>query len=378
MKVQKYVKSGLAVVIFVIAAFVVYSFVPRVGQKQSSYGTLLEDSASLPDEFQKNIELFFSDTALNSQVAIGMKNEKILFQYGETERLINCHSIRKSIVGLLFGIARDHGIVDLDETLGELGIDETATPLTEQEKKATIKNLLMARSGVYLAAEAEVDYAKNNRPARGQHEPGEYFFYNNFDFNVLGYILEQKSGLSLGEFMEKYLAEPLGMQDFSSKNVVYGSPWPISGDTNSDYEAYWIFLSARDLARIGTMVAQDGKWDNRQVVSREWILESTRPYTDLADYDLVKEPVDAFGYLWWIDTDANIIWADGYGGQYMLVDPETDLVLVQRNFTGNSLLTSGLFLMDENRDVSNKNDLYKIYKDVKNELQREQNLVSEK
>lgn len=105
-----------------------------------------------------------------------------------------------------------------------LGIDENKTPLTEQEKTATIKDLLMARSGVYLQAEAEVDYAKNNRPKREQYKSGEYFFYNNFDFNVLGTILEQKTGKSIGEFMEEHSSKPLGMQDFSAANVVYNSP----------------------------------------------------------------------------------------------------------------------------------------------------------
>ncbi|MEM6737258.1 MAG: hypothetical protein AAF620_14435 [Bacteroidota bacterium] len=87
-------------------------------------------------------------------------------------------------MSLLIGIALEKGYLRLEETLGELGIDESKTPLTPQEKTATIRDLLMARSGVYLPAEAETDYAKSNRPKREPYKPGEFHFYNNFDFNI--------------------------------------------------------------------------------------------------------------------------------------------------------------------------------------------------
>lgn len=368
MKTKKTLKRILLILLFLVVIFVIYSLIPRVSHSTNAYATNLKKSNVLPKEFQEELELFVKDTATKTEVVIALKNNKIIFESGDTKRLINLHSARKSIMSLLIGIAKEKGYLTLDESLGSLGIDESKTPLTEQEKTATIKDLLMARSGVYLQAEAEVDYAKDNRPKREQYKPGEFFFYNNFDFNVLGTIFEQKTGKSIGEFMEEYLAKPLGMQDFAASNVVYDSPWPMPKESLSDYPVYWIFMSARDLARIGSLVAQNGKYKEKQIISAQWLEESFKPYTILTDYNINKTPLDAYGYLWWLDMDENIIWADGYGGQYLLIDPATNLVFVQRNFTGNSLMSSGLFLLDENRDNSHKNDLKHLYERTKNYL----------
>ncbi|MBW8201187.1 serine hydrolase domain-containing protein [Flagellimonas abyssi] len=370
MKPKKILKRILLALLFLIAAFVTYSLPPRVGHSQNSYAKPLKKSNLLSISFQEELRKFAQDTATKSEVVIALKNNEIIFEKGDTKKLINLHSARKSIMSLLIGIAKEKGMLQLDESLGSLGIDESKTPLTEQEKTATIKDLLMARSGVYLQAEAEVDYARDNRPKREQYRPGEFFFYNNFDFNVLGAILEQKTGKSIGEFMEEHLTKPMGMQDFSASNVVYDSPWPIPNKSLSDYPVYWIYMSARDLAKIGTLVAQNGNYENKQIISAEWMDESLKPYTKLADFNLDKAPLDAYGYLWWLDTDENLIWADGYGGQYLLIDPATKLVFVQRNFTGNSLMSSGLFLLDKHRDASHKNDLKHLYEITKKYLEK--------
>ena len=333
-----------AITLFLL--FLIYSLIPRVRHHTSHYGLALSASSSLKNETLQGLESYIRNEANNAQAVVIIQDERILLEVGDTKKLMNTHSIRKSIMSLLIGIAQEKGYLRLDETLGDLGIDESKTPLTQQEKTATIKDLLMARSGVYLPAEAETDFAKNNRPKREQYKPGEFHFYNNFDFNILGIILQQKTGQKIGQFMEDHLSKPLGFQDFSPSNVVYNSPWPIPEKTQSDYPVYWIFMSARDLAKVGAMVGQKGKWMNKQIVSQSWILESTQPLSVL---DESREPYDAFAYSWLIDTDENTIWFDGWGGQFLLIDPALNISIAQQNFTGNSLLSSGLFFMKKNR-----------------------------
>ena len=330
-----------------LLAFLIYSLIPRVAYKSGAYGVELPKSELLGEATTKALKTFVIDTANNAEAVVIIHNERILLEVGNTKKLMNAHSVRKSIMSLLMGIATEKGHLKLDETLGELGIDESKTPLTSQEKTATIRDLLMARSGVYLPAEAEVVAAKQNRPVREQYRPGEFYFYNNFDFNILGVILEQKTGQSIGEFMEDNLAKPLGLQDFSTSNVVYNSPWPVPNKTQSDYPVYWIFISARDLAKIGAMVSQGGKWMGKQIISEGWIAESTQPCSEL---DESKAPYDAYAYSWFIDVDEQTIWSTGFGGQFLLIDPTLNISIAQRNFTGNSLLSSGWFFMKKNRD----------------------------
>jgi len=180
MKIKKILKRLFLTLLFLIVAFLIYSLFPRVSHSTNSYATELKKSDVLSKKFQEDLRLFVSDTATKTEVVIALKGNQVIFEYGDTKKLINCHSARKSIMSLLIGIAKEKGLLMLDESLESLGIDESKTPLTQQEKTATIKDLLMARSGVYLQAEAETDYAKDNRPKREQYKPGEFFFYNCF------------------------------------------------------------------------------------------------------------------------------------------------------------------------------------------------------
>jgi len=370
MTLKNILKKGFLTILFLAILFFIYSLIPRVSYSKNSYGQNLEESKLLTNAFKEELRGFVKDTARRMQTVIAVHNGKVLFEEGDTKKIINCHSARKSIMSLLFGIAQDQGFLKLEETLAELGIDESKTPLTEIEKSATIKNLLMCTSGIFLKAEAEHDWADDIRPKRGQYKPGEYFFYNNFDFNVLGAILEKKTGMSIGAFMEKYLSIPLEMEDFSSKNVVYNSPWPVPNKTNSDYPVFWIYMSARDFAKVGVLLSQNGQWNNQQIVSKKWLEESLQPYSRLDSYEDLYNPYEAFSYSWWLEEDTKTIWADGYGGQFLCVDKTRNLVVVQRNFTGNSLLTSGLFLMDKNRDNNPKSDLIHLYDRIKNYIDK--------
>lgn len=214
MTLKKAIKTVFIVLMSITALFLIYSLIPRVIHRKSEFGKELPKSNILSTKAKEEIRTSVRDTANNMQTVMAVHHGEVIFENGDTKKLINCHSARKSIVSLLYGIAQEKGYLKLDETLEQLGIDESSTPLTSQEKSATIRDLLMARSGVYLPAEAEVDYARTHRPKREQYKPGTFFFYNNFDFNILGVILEQKSGMSIGKFMEEYLAKPLEMQDF--------------------------------------------------------------------------------------------------------------------------------------------------------------------
>jgi Beta-lactamase len=357
----KTIKKILFAFLALVSITGIYSCIPRVWHHTSPYGAELSTNSLLPKSVQQNLVKYIQDTAQNAQAIVAIHNEKIILEVGDSKRLINCHSARKSIMSLLIGIAKEKGYLRLEETLAQLGMDETKNPLTAQEKSATIKDLLMAKSGVYLPAEAETDFAKNNRPKREEYKPGEFFFYNNFDFNVLGSILEKKTGQSIGQFMDEFLAKPLGMQDFAASNVIYGNPWPIRTD-KSDHRVYWIFLSARDFARIGAMVSQKGKWNNQQILSKAWIEESLYAHTD--SLDRKTQPHDGYGYLWWIDKTTDTFWADGWGGQFLMVDTVRKLSLAQRNFTGNSLITSGLFFLKKRRDGF-RSDIKHVFETIK-------------
>ena len=116
------------------------------------------------------------------------------------------------------------------------------------------------------------------------------------------------------------------------------------------HKQYYMYLSTRDLARIGAMVANNGRQGGKQILPEKWIRESTTSYSNLKENHINYGRYDGFGYQWWIASDTGTIWTDGYGARFMIIDPSKKVTLVEQNFTGNSFLSTGLWLMNRNRD----------------------------
>lgn len=243
----------------------------------------------------------------------------IVFTYGEYWRRFKLHSMRKSLLSALYGIHVENGSIDLTKTLEELDIDDK-TPLTKQEKKAQIIDLLKARSGVYIPSGQETAEMKNARPKRGSHTRDTYWYYNNWDFNVLGTIFNQETKSDIFEEFYYNIALPINMQDFRLIDGTY------------DYElqytyhpAYPFKMSGRDMARFGQLYLQKGKWDGKQIISEDWIIQSTTSWSKTSNSK------QSYGYLWWIEENfygLKIFYAAGHGRQIIGVFPKQNAVLV--------------------------------------------------
>lgn len=204
-------------------------------------------------------------------------NGKKVYEWGDTDRKHLIHSIRKALLNSLYGIYIDEGIIDTTETIRELKIDDLV-PLSDNEKSATIIDLLKSRSGIYHHAAAVSDNMLKSMPERNSHIPNEAYYYNNWGFNVLGHILELKTGKSLYTLFNEHIARPLNMsysgqftqkivnsdvEDFKIPEVDGFYQYEMH---KSKYPAYHFRLSTKDLARYGQLYINQGKWQNKQVV----------------------------------------------------------------------------------------------------------------
>lgn len=341
----------IAVVLVAVAGSLLWASQPFVDRaaKGATPAPLPATEAALPAAVRDRLAEFIENEAAGTDAFIALKDGRIVFEYGPTDVPTNLHSVRKSVLSVLFGIAQEKGLVDLGASLADLGIDEPATPLTETEKSATVEMLLQARSGVYLASGAEHQAMKDGRPGRGQFAPGEHYYYNNWDFNVLGAIFEQETGLSIGEALDQWLARPLGMEDFHPSHVIYDRD-----STATSYRTYRIHMSARDLARIGLLIQRKGVWGGVQIVPANWIELSTSPSSEAP-----TRAYDGYGYLWWLNSERDVIAADGWGGQYLHIDRNGPYVLVNRQDTGNSRLGYLKFVYPSHAD--DPLDMYKMH-----------------
>ncbi|MCJ8148240.1 serine hydrolase domain-containing protein [Shinella sedimenti] len=250
-----------------------------------------------------------------------VQDGRVIARWGDTSRKVNMASVRKSLLSALYGIAVADGWIDLSSTLAELGIDDTAPRLTQEEKTATVRDLLMSRSGIYHPAAHETADIKRKRPARGSHPPGSFWFYNNWDFNTLGTIYRQQTGEDIFASFQNRIARPVGMEDFSLRDGRYAL------EKVSEHPAYPLQLSARDAARFGQLFLNAGKWGGRQIIPEAWVEESTTPYSQ------AKRIRQGYGYMWWTLPEdpwgPHAFYASGYGGQIIAVVPSKRLVVVQ-------------------------------------------------
>ncbi|WGD31765.1 serine hydrolase [Ancylobacter sp. WKF20] len=256
---------------------------------------------------------------LGTTAVVVLQHGRPVAGWGEVARKVDVASVRKSLLGALIGIAVAEGRLALDATLADLGIDDVPPALTDEERQATLRDLLMARSGIYHPAAHETAPMKRDRPARGSHPPGSFWFYNNWDFNALGTIWRRATGEDIFTGFERRIARPIGMQDFTAADGRYVS------EPASEHPAYPFRLSARDAARFGQLYLDKGNWAGQSIVPADWVEAST---TAWSHSDRSRQ---GYGYLWWVPPpDAfgpGAAYAAGFGGQMIAIVPARGVVV---------------------------------------------------
>ena len=260
--------------------------------------------------------------SLNSSAFLIIQNGKVVADWGEINRRFILHSVRKSFLNSLYGIYSENRTIDLNKTIGEIGITDKDS-LSELEKSAKIIHLLKVRSGVYHKAAAEPSWVDDYRPERNSVQPDSLWFYNNWDFNVLGTIFEQFTQTSIYEALYNDIASPLQMQDYRIIDGEYYYELEYS-----NHPAYHLKMSARDLARYGQLFLQQGLWNDKQIFSKTWVDGSTYP---VSKHGGGGEIGRWYGWLWNVSEyyqEYKMYYAAGVGGQFLAIFPTEDLILV--------------------------------------------------
>ena len=249
--------------------------------------------------------------------------------YYKNKEIHTLQSITKSISSLLIGIAIDQNkIPGTDALIIDYLTDYDLSRVEESLKRATLSHLLKMKLGMrwYEIGTPDTD-PNNNTFALEQSEdwvqytlnqpmdtlPDTDWVYNSGASQLMSVIIQKATGLDLDEYAKKYLFEPLGIIDYHWKRTPKGYPDALGG----------LYLKAEDLAKIGQLVLNKGLWGNQQLVSSEWIEEST---SRLSDKTQVLD--FGYGYQWWRPDleGVNVIAGLGYGGQSLIIIPEFNLV----------------------------------------------------
>ena len=229
-------------------------------------------------------------------------------------------SVTKSIVSLLIGIAIDKGLIK-NENETVLSYFPEYPAKNDKLKNVRIKDLLNMASGFACSwddKEKELEQMQENTDwvtfmlsLPFSSEPGEKFSYCSGNFYLLSEILQRTTKMNAHSFARKYLFDPLQFDktywEENSKGVNHG--W---GD---------LHMSPYDLAKIGSLLLNDGKWNGRQIISNEW-LTKIRPLYYI-------HGTESYGYGWWLDSEnPDEIQALGRGGQRMFILKDKNIVVV--------------------------------------------------
>jgi CubicO group peptidase (beta-lactamase class C family) len=196
----------------------------------------------------------------------------------------------------------------------------------------------LSRLTIQQAPEGSLEAVKrfNTRVA----QPGESFHYASAESLVLGLVLAGATARTVSDYAREKLWEPLGAEADAS--------WGVDA---MGQEVTYAFFNAvlRDWARLGLLLAHDGTWNGKRIVAREWLLASTSIAPE-DDHLKLGGTWSGYGYQIWLVPGANRMFAlRGLRGQFVLVDPETKLVLVQTavDYAGNPMADQELLALWE-------------------------------
>jgi CubicO group peptidase (beta-lactamase class C family) len=261
--------------------------------------------------------------------------------YRETH-LHSLQSVTKSVTSVAFGIAVDEGAIASVEGPAWSYFESYAPDMSDPRRGATtIEDFLTMRSGIAWAnpgetynddvhptvvLEASDEWIRYVVDRPMATDPGTRFDYNDGVSVLLGKIVREATGVRLDRYAEERLFDPIGIDEYY---------WKITPDGEVDSEG-GLYLETHDLARIGYLMLRNGEWDGERVVSEDWVRASTAPVIpDLAPNNDAASP--GYGYQWWVpiheDGEPTVFAGNGYGGQFLQVAPDYDMIVVFNGWT---------------------------------------------
>lgn len=282
-----------------------------------------------PELVKQTVEKIISGEYGSIHSFLVVRNNKLVIEeyfYGrDRETLHSLSSATKSIVSLLIGLTKDRGnITNVQEKLFSF-FPEYNSIKTSESEKITLEHVLAMKTGFQHEEEkwrSSSNKIKTLLERNVIQEPGKIFNYDNGGANLLNGIIKNVTRIHADKFAEKYLFQPLNIKKYN---------WDFAKQNGFPDGSGSLRMRPRDMAKIGMLVLNHGKWQGKQIISSNWIDKSTRSHS------IINPGKAAYGYQWWIlwheieGKKFKAIFASGSGSKFIFIIPDLDLVTV---FTG--------------------------------------------
>ena len=304
-----------------------------ISASDEPYFFTVDDPVSFPGKFLEDQGTFYSLEEYlegsDTTAFIILFGDKLVYEAyfngASRESTVTSMSTSKSFVSTIVGIAIAEGYIgSLDDP-----VTDYIPELFERDPRfaeITLRHLLTMSSGLRFERKANgIDdgtisyYAPDLRAAALDSQiveaPGIRFWYNDYNPLLVGVILERATGMSVSEYLEKRLWQPMGAEADGS--------WSLDSE-HSGFEKMSTGINGRaiDFVKLGWLYLNEGRIGDQQVVPTEWVENST-------SLDNSKDPALDYQYFWWVGETQNVYWADGDKCQYIYVSPEFDLVIAR-------------------------------------------------
>ncbi|MDD4818567.1 MAG: serine hydrolase [Victivallaceae bacterium] len=238
-------------------------------------------------------------------------------------------SITKGFTGIAVGFAVQEKLVSLDERVIDIFPDRLPDPLPENAEKVTVRDLLTMQTGQNrCAANAmfnDEDHVRGFFMEPFVFEPGTSFRYNSGASNMLSQIITKRTGMSMLEYLTPRLFEPLG----------FGIPEWSADDCGVNFGGWGIAVTPRQMALLGQFCVQNGMWNGRQLLNRQWFEDMTANPAPTMDRHIADADWNyGYGLHVWLTHVEGITRFDGSGGQYIIMMPEENAVLAVTGCVG--------------------------------------------
>ncbi len=223
------------------------------------------------------------------------------------------YSVCKSLTGLAVGLLIDEGKLCLEDRIVKLLEDQAGPLAILRQSQLTLRHLLTMTSGVVYneaASITEEEWMKGFLESSVKGTPGEQFQYNSMNSYVLASIVCRVSGRNLSDYLTEKIFRPMG---------IHRVHWETSPE-GIEKGGWGLYMTPEDMAKIGQLFLQKGRWEGRQLVSAEWIEESCRKQVDAGEY--------GYGYQIWMGREVGSFQMNGMLGQNVMVFPRTEMVIV--------------------------------------------------
>ena len=290
-------------------------------------------------ELKKAMKEYLKDAEkqkLNIKSVMVLQHGKVLFEKwlddGAPHIPHVLNSVSKTFTSAAVGLAINEGLLSLDDKLVSFFPDDLPESPSENLKKVTIRDLLTMNCGhdSEPSGDSGDTWVKSFLSWPVEHEPGTYYCYNSRGTYMLSAIVQKVTGQKIVDYLQPRLFDPLHIRrprwDESPQGINCGG--------------WGLYLTTEDLAKMGQLLLQKGKWKGKQVLPEEYVTEATRAQVPcqpswiradkVAESGLTPENSDwvlGYGYQVW-RCRHNAYRADGAGGQYIIVIPDKDAVVV--------------------------------------------------